>query len=145
MFETILYPTDFSEVSRKALMYVKQLRTDKAQNVIVLHVIHRRIIESLSVHSARIDVEEFKENLINTATERAFSIRQQLQRTGFSVKVEIAVGVPLSEILRVEREEDPSIIVIGSHGKTNLREMLLGSVSEKVVRLSRMPVLVVKR
>ena len=49
-------------------------------------------------------------------------------------------------ILRVdETEEDISLIVIGSHGKSNVKEMLLGSVSEKVIRKSKRPVLVVKR
>jgi len=51
----------------------------------------------------------------------------------------------LREILRVEEEEGVSIIVIGSHGKTNIKEMLLGSVSEKVIRKSKNPVLVIKR
>jgi nucleotide-binding universal stress UspA family protein len=47
--------------------------------------------------------------------------------------------------LRVEDEEDVSAIVIGSHGKSNIKEMLLGSVSETVIRKSKKPVLVVKR
>jgi nucleotide-binding universal stress UspA family protein len=47
--------------------------------------------------------------------------------------------------LRVEEGEGVSAIVIGSHGKTNLEEMLLGSVSEKAIRQSRKPVLVIKR
>jgi nucleotide-binding universal stress UspA family protein len=45
----------------------------------------------------------------------------------------------------VAEEENPSVIVIGSHGKSNLEEMLLGSVSEKVVRKAKHPVLVIKR
>jgi len=47
--------------------------------------------------------------------------------------------------LRVEEEEKVSLIVIGSHGKTNIKEMLMGSVSEKVVRRAKNPVLVIKR
>jgi len=47
--------------------------------------------------------------------------------------------------LSVEEEEDVSAIVIGSHGKSNIKEMLLGSVSEKVIRKSKKPVLLVKR
>ena len=48
-------------------------------------------------------------------------------------------------ILRAEEEEGVSVVVIGSHGKSNIKEMLLGSVSEKVVRKAKSPVLVVKR
>jgi len=61
------------------------------------------------------------------------------------VKLRIETGVPLKEILKVEDEEKVSAIIIGSHGKTNLEEMFLGSVSEKVIHRSKNPVLVVKR
>ena len=66
-------------------------------------------------------------------------------QSGLIVKVRIETGVPLKEILKVEEEEKVSAIVIGSHGKTNIKEMLLGSVSEKVIRRSKNPVLVIKR
>jgi nucleotide-binding universal stress UspA family protein len=68
-----------------------------------------------------------------------------LRQSGLEVKVRIETGVPLKEILKVEEEEKVSAIVIGSHGKTNLEEMVLGSVSEKVIRKSKNPVLVIKR
>ena len=57
----------------------------------------------------------------------------------------IEKGIPFKEILRVENEEDISLIVIGSHGKSNVEEMLLGSVSEKVIRKAKSPVIVIKR
>ena len=68
-----------------------------------------------------------------------------MKESGFDVKVRIERRIPLREILRVEEEEGVSVITIGSHGKTNIEEMLLGSVSEKVIRRSQKPVLVVKR
>jgi len=71
--------------------------------------------------------------------------KRELKKCGFEVKVRIETGVPLTEILRVEQEEGVSVTVIGSHGKSNVKEMLLGSVSEKVIRKSERPVLVIKR
>ena len=64
---------------------------------------------------------------------------------GYKTILRIEKGIPFKEILRVEKEEDVSLIVIGSHGTSNVKEMLLGSVSEKVVRKAEKPVLVVKR
>ena len=61
------------------------------------------------------------------------------------MKLRIERGIPLTELVRVEQGEGVSLIVIGSHGKSNVVEMLLGSVSEKVIRKSGTPVLVVKR
>jgi len=49
------------------------------------------------------------------------------------------------KILEIEAEESVSVIVLGSHGKSNVKEMLLGSVSEHVIRNCRKPVLVIKR
>ena len=70
----------------------------------------------------------------------------EFREKGFDVKVRIERGIPFREILRVEEEEEGvSAIVMGSHGKTNIEEMLLGSVSEKVIRKSKKPVLVIKR
>ena len=66
-------------------------------------------------------------------------------QSDLNVKVIIKRGVPLKEILKIEEKEKISVIIIGSHGKTNLEEMLLGSVSEKVIRQSKSPVLVIKR
>ena len=69
----------------------------------------------------------------------------ELRDLGFEVSVRIETGFPISEILRVEAEEGVSAIVIGSHGLSNVREILLGSVSESVIRKAMGPVLVIKR
>jgi nucleotide-binding universal stress UspA family protein len=68
-----------------------------------------------------------------------------LQEVVIKAKVRIEKGIPFTEILRVEGEEDISLIITGSHGKSKGAEMLLGSVSEKVIRRAERPVLVVKR
>ena len=64
---------------------------------------------------------------------------------GFQVKPRIEVGIPVREILKVEKEEDVSVIIVGSHGKSNPQEMFLGSVSEKVARRCKKPILILKR
>jgi nucleotide-binding universal stress UspA family protein len=61
------------------------------------------------------------------------------------VKVRIETGDPFTEILKVEEEENVSGMAIGSHGVSNIEEMFLGSVSEKVIRKAKKPVHVIKR
>ena len=75
---------------------------------------------------------------------KALPYMEQLRYAGSS-EVLIKTGNPASRILKVAHEEQVSIIIIGSHGKTNLAEMLIGSVSERVVRYASCPVLMVKR
>jgi nucleotide-binding universal stress UspA family protein len=62
-----------------------------------------------------------------------------------SVTAETRLGVPTRAILDYADEYDPDLIVMGTQGKTGLRRYLLGSVTEKIVRLSDVPVLTVRR
>jgi nucleotide-binding universal stress UspA family protein len=144
MFEKILYPTDFSDVSKKALDYIEQLKDAGTKEVIVLHVIDERGVGTVTRYAPG-NAEAVLQSIEADSRKEARSIEAKLKQSGFTVKVRIETGVPLKEILKVEEDEKVSAIVIGSHGKTNLKEMLLGSVSEKVIRQSKNPVLVIKR
>ena len=73
------------------------------------------------------------------------SLEAELKNNDLKVTTRMVIGNPLQEILKAEKEKDISIVVIGSHGKSNLEEMFMGSVSEKVVRKCKKPILVVKR
>ena len=89
--------------------------------------------------------EDTVRSIREEAKKEVDAIEKELNENGFTFKARIEEGIPFRDILRVEKEENVSAIVIESHGKTNLEEMLLGSVSEKVIRKSKKPVLVVKR
>jgi len=144
MFKKILYPTDFSDVSKKPLNYLKQLMDAGAKEVIVLHVIDERKIEAIALYGTS-GSYVFIKKMEEEARKELIAIEGELKKCGFEANARIETGIPLREILRVEEEEKVSLIVIGSHGKTNIKEMLLGSVSEKVIRRAKNPVLVIKR
>lgn len=146
MFKKILYPTDFSDVSQKALDYIKQLKETGSVEVVVLHVINNRIIEGIRRHMAdESRIEEFETMVREEANQSLIGIETELKKLGYKIKRIIKTGIPLREILRIEEEEDVSVIVVGSHGRTNLEEVFLGSVSEKVIRKCKKPILVIKR
>jgi nucleotide-binding universal stress UspA family protein len=145
MFEKILYPTDFSDVAKKAFQYVKQLKEAGGKEVVILHVIDQSNLELLSTYSTIQDYLNIEKEIKEKASEEIEFLVNELKQLGFSVKARIEKGLPFREVLRVAEEEKPSVIVVGSHGKSNLEEILIGSVSEKVVRKVRYPVLVVKR
>jgi nucleotide-binding universal stress UspA family protein len=145
MFEKILYPVDFSDVSIKALSVVTQLKEAGAKEVVILHVIDSRFFDAMAWYSHKKNLQEIGRDLEQEAKRQVKAIEQELNENGFTVKTRIVKGVPSSAILRVEKEENVSAIVIGSHGMSNLEEMLIGSVSEKVIRKARGLVLVVKR
>jgi len=144
MFERILYPTDFSDVSKKAFDVVMQLKDAGAKEVIVLHVIDSRFFDAMAWYATK-NLADIEVDLVDVVKKEIGSIEEDLRKTGFKVRVRIEKGVPASEILRAAKEENVSVIVIGSHGMSNIQEMLMGSVSEKVIRRSEDLVLVVKR
>ena len=144
MFKRILYPTDFSDVSMRALDYIKTLRETGAEAVILLHVVDRRSLQAIEQY-ASVQSIQLEREIMEDANEKLISIEKDLKQAGFKVKTRLEIGTPAMEILRIEEEEDVSVVVIGSHGKGNLEEMFMGSVSEKVVRKCKRPVLVIKR
>ena len=145
MFKRILYPTDFSDVASKALDYIKQLREGGSERVIVLHVLDTRGDQAVRMFLTNGEYEEASKKILEKKNELLKDIEKELMDVGLEVECRVRQGVPLTEILKIEDEEDVSVIVLGSHGMSNIEEMLLGSVSEKVIRKSKKPVLVIKR
>ncbi len=143
MFEKILYPTDFSEEANKALDFVVSLKDAGAKEVVILHVIEKGSFDAIARYATK-DILEIEKNLTKRAFDEIKPIEERLKKKGFKVKVVISKAVPYMGILEVEKKEKTSVIVIGSHGVTNIAEILLGSVSEKVVRRAQAPVLVVR-
>jgi nucleotide-binding universal stress UspA family protein len=154
VFKRILYPTDFSEVAAKAVDYLKRLRDAGAEEVIVLNVIHQRVLDTIgTIHSVvyfqdgryEEDPEEAERQIEADRRKRLEPLVEELTNAGYSARGLVRKGVPRKEILKVEQEQAVSLIVMGSHGRSNVAEMLIGSVSEKVIRRSQNPVLIVKR
>ena len=143
MFRKILYPTDFSDRSKKALTYLTQLKAAGTEEVVILHVVDTRNLHIPEIFSM-LDLSLLGEKQAAAAAKEAKKIAGKLNDAGIKTTIRIEKGIPFQEILRVEKEESVSLVVIGSHGASNVEQMLLGSVSEKVIRKSKAPVLVVK-
>jgi nucleotide-binding universal stress UspA family protein len=137
---TILHPTDFSENSRVALDWALAWAQQFDARLIVLHVVpefaavyqlKQEEVERLSTHMQQVAEAE---------------MRQLWQERGGAVDYELVVtiGAPAQEILRIAIERQVDLIVIGTHGRTGLSHLLLGSVAERVVRLAPCPVLIVR-
>ena len=144
MFRKILYPTDFSDTANKAIPFLKQFKDTGTEKVIILHVIDTYRLRIPSIYMPT-NLISFIDKMVIEATEKAQKVADVLTAAGIGTRIRIEQGLPFREILRVEDEEDVSIIVIGSHGRSNIEEIFLGSVSENVMRKSKSPVLIVKR
>lgn len=149
MFKKILFPTDFSDCSESVIPYIRKLKESGTREVVVVHVIDSRyggFIETVGWFGETVQQyeTEMHDNIKREATRQLERIRKKLSRY-FRVKIRIENGIPFQMIMDVAEKEKVSLIILGSHGKSNIEEMLLGSVSEKVIRKSRKPCLVIKR
>ena len=144
MPKKILFPTDFSEPSYRVLSALEDLRAGGADTVVLLHVVDERSFQAME-HYALGRAEEVERKILDSAGQELELMAQKLRDQGFRVVPQVVIGLPVREILKADKNNDVSMIVLGSHGRSNMQEIFLGSVAEKVVRKCTKPILVVKR
>lgn len=150
MFRKILYPTDFSEHAQKALEYIKRLKEAGTEEVVILHVVHEYGLDAVleGCEWAGLNMEECKQDVLSDILKdkeaKAQEILEALQKVGIKGIIRIEIGYPANKILEIAGEEKVSLIVMGAYGERKVLELLLGSVTEKVVRHSQVPVLVIR-
>lgn len=152
MFRKVLFPTDFSECSYKALDCVRGLSDAGTGEVVVVHVLDEREFELAKTEIGWLEGDRMVEydakiekRLRDNVREKLDGIAGVVREAGMKTRVEVVKGVPSVEILAMAKREGVSLIVMGSHGRSNLAGVVMGSVSEEVVRRSNVPVLIVTR
>jgi nucleotide-binding universal stress UspA family protein len=144
MFTKILFPTDFSETSSKAMDYIKQLKHNGLNEVVVLHVTDGDALDKIEYLILSEHVQQIKSKICQETRDALQATERELRAGGFNVKVVTRSGHPAQEILKLEEEEDVSGVVMGSHDASGLQKLFVGSVAEAVVHKSKRPVMVVR-
>jgi nucleotide-binding universal stress UspA family protein len=126
--QTILHPTDFSQRSHHALELAFALARDCGARLIILHVM------PVPIQQKRLYREEMEGELLG----------MRVPDPQVRVERRLEEGDPATQILRVAQETNCDLIVMGSHGRTGLDRLLMGSVAEEVVRRASCAVLTVK-
>lgn len=145
MISRILLPTDFSKHSRKCIDYVLKLKDCGINEVIIMHVIDYKIIkETDMVFDGEVDEEKIIERSIEQAEKQLKIFTEPLEKSGLRISFLVKVGNPCSEIIKAADEMNVSMIIMGHRGHNIAEELLLGSNSEKVIRKSTKPVLLIR-
>lgn len=139
LFSKILVPIDFGEPSARALEIAGALAKDTGGTITILHVFD----VPASYAGMGISPVELLAPMWEAGKKQLEDTLSKLKATVPDATEEIARGVPWREILAAIERDRPDLVVMGTHGRRGVQRMLLGSVAEKIVRVSPVPVLTV--
>jgi universal stress protein A len=134
MLKTILAPTDFSDLSANGVRYACQLARDMGAALIIFNVV--ALDESNAVNKR--EIEQHKKRLEEFVAEKVADAG-----VGLKVRQMVDAGQPFGAIVDCAEKEGVDLIVMSSHGRSGLSRMLIGSVTDKILRGGSCPVLVV--
>jgi nucleotide-binding universal stress UspA family protein len=132
---TIVFPTDFSTASDAALTHAEALARQSHARLLIVHV-----EEPPMAYGGG----ELYYGLPEPNSERILKMLEDVKPTDPSVPFahRLTIGDPAGEIVRIAGEEKAEMVVMGTHGRTGMTRLLMGSVAEGVVRRAPCPVLV---
>jgi nucleotide-binding universal stress UspA family protein len=137
-FKHILVATDFGPSSAYAVELAVSLASGLDAELTLLHVweVPTSLYSGLVLNTTEM-IKSIERAAADNLDESLHSLRQRLPR----VKSTLQMGAPWREIVDAATSKNADLIVMGTHGRQGLSHALLGSVAEKVVRLSTVPVL----
>jgi nucleotide-binding universal stress UspA family protein len=138
----IVCPTDLSDAAAPADRQAVALARPLGAELVLLHVASESPLwrETLGTAQVRAVFAAQRKWAADALAERAGALAGQ----GVNARCVVKVGVPWEEIVGVAADEHADMIVMGTHGRTGLDRLLLGSVTERVVRRAPCPVLTVR-
>ncbi len=139
----ILVPIDFSEFSDLALFYGREFADKYDAELHLLHVLEVHL-SGTPQFVMGIAIPERIEESIDLVQKKLDETTADDAQAGRNIVTATGHGSPFVEILRYANEQNVDVIVIGTHGRTGLKHVLLGSVAENVVRHAPCPVLTVR-
>ncbi len=142
-YEKILLTTDGSERSEAAVDQAVELTRKFDAELHILYVVDIGIDSSYGSVADLMSQLESVENFEEIGERTTKSIREKVEEKGLNPEIAIERGVPHKKILDYADKEDIDLVIMSTHGRSGLDRMLLGSVTEKVIRSSKIPVLTV--
>ena len=134
----ILVPVDFSQDSEEAVGSAIGLAQQFQARLTLLHAIY-------VPEAAEVNLAAYLDKIQSESDQLMAACRKRVEDAGVAADSLVVRGVPSHRITETAQERQADLIVMGTHGRTGLRHMLIGSVAERVVRHASCPVMVVPR
>ncbi|MGB4599432.1 MAG: universal stress protein [Trichlorobacter sp.] len=142
-FTKILVATDFSDCSKEACAYALTLARKFDASLQVLHVINEPV-DLRGFYVPHISFEQLEQEIADGAATMLDTFCKENLAEFSNFTTTIVTGVPFEEINRIAQEQNASLIVIGTHGRSGLDHLIFGSTAERVVRSAPCPVLTIR-
>jgi nucleotide-binding universal stress UspA family protein len=147
-FTRVLVTTDFSELGDQAIGHAFRVAADHGAQVLLCHVIEALPTPN-PLYAHYYSTELFRPEMRHQVEQQARdALLERVPKEGALAAVPhravVVEGDPVTQILRVAREEKVDLVVIASHGRAGVRHFLLGSVVERVIRGAQCPLLVIR-
>lgn len=140
--ERILVPTDFSPTSEKAVRYAVELARVFSSEVVLLHVFDTRIVDNI-YHIHELSPERARTEMQKSAEKSMAALTEADWAAGVPLVPRYVEGLPSVAVKDVAAEVGADLVVMGTHGRTGITQLLYGSTAEGVVRGAPCPVLTV--
>lgn len=141
----ILFPYDFSELSLHGFSHARSFAEAYHAELHVLHVVDEASQYWMAMGPNSVPMGPPPGELIAASKQEMEKfLREHLADAPFPVVSEVQMGRPFMEIIRYAREKEIDMIILGTHGHSGLKHVLLGSVAERVVRKAPCPVLTIR-
>lgn len=146
MVRRILFCTDFSENSQPAGEFAATCARAFSADLLILHVINSKRIGFPSFEgNIPIDIKDLLAKIEESCDTAVQLYAERFRVHNLSVSAHCRAGVPPSAIVRFAQEQAVDLIVMGTHGRTGIKHLLMGSTAENVLRTSPCPVLTARR
>ncbi|MGZ3882492.1 MAG: universal stress protein [Flavisolibacter sp.] len=140
LYRNILIATDGSEYTKKAVDYGIDIASNAGEKLHVIYVVDTRAYSSIPLSAPM----EYAYSILRQEGDTAIKyVADRAEAAGLEVEGIIAQGHPAEEIIKYAEKNSIDLIVMGTLGKSGLDRFLLGSVADKVIRNSRIPVIAV--
>ena len=143
-FKTIVVAVDFSPVSAAALRMALGLAKQLGSQIRIVHAVPVQVTGlPMDGGPGYVDPDLHQQQMEGAKRDLSRFVAEHAG-AGAAHEIEVLSGFPADEVDRIARESGADLIVMGTHGRTGLRHLIMGSVAESVIKKTSIPVLCVK-
>jgi nucleotide-binding universal stress UspA family protein len=138
---------DFSDYSLPAAQYASDLAKDVSASLLLTNVLNQRDIDMMNKVALRVpefSVNKYVDEYLVDRKERLQELVKKIDIENLDVEVNVCTGVPYEALLKEIEDKNPDLLIMGTKGRSNLVDMIVGSCAQKMFRRCPIPLLSIR-